>query len=170
MQKFLATCRYVSDEEQFGERDYWLPPELFEESNEGDCEDFAIWVWRQLLQMNYEARLVVGTASRYGEGHAWVTFEKDGKFFLLESLSWPVGLMLPRLSAFRYKPTFSVGWDGKNISYYQHKEKKFSGSAWQIAVLCGEWLFFWLKFWIALPLKVLRKYLRRAAGAMSGKI
>jgi hypothetical protein len=43
--------RYVSSalypllrhiEEQFGERDYWQPPEQFEENKMGDCEDLAL--------------------------------------------------------------------------------------------------------------------------------
>lgn len=154
LRRFLAQCKYVSDEKQFGKKDYWQAPELFEESKKGDCEDFALWSWRQLLQMNYPARFVLGSAGRYGDGHAWVTFEKDGKSFLLEPLSWQFGLTLPRLSIFRYKPKFSVGWDGKSVSYYEHEDRKFSGSLYQIFLLCVEWLFFWTSFWLTLPLKI----------------
>lgn len=135
LRRFLAHCEYVSDKEQFGKRDHWQAPELFEESKKGDCEDFALWSWRQLLEMNYAARFVVGRAGRYGDGHAWVTFEKDGKHYLLESLGWAFGLTLPRLSVIRYKPKFSVGWDGKNVSYFEHEDKKFAGSFWQIILL-----------------------------------
>ena len=35
LRRFLAGCKYVSDEEQFGERDYWQPPEQFEPEQEG---------------------------------------------------------------------------------------------------------------------------------------
>jgi hypothetical protein len=84
LRSFLSKCKYVSDKEQFGEEDYWQPPDKFEELKKGDCEDFALWTWRQLIHMNYPARFVMGTASRYGDGHAWITFEKDGKAFLLE--------------------------------------------------------------------------------------
>jgi predicted transglutaminase-like cysteine proteinase len=69
----------MSNQEQFGERDYWQPPERFEESKKGDCEDFALWAWRQVLHRKYHARFALGSASRHGDGHAWVTFEKDGK-------------------------------------------------------------------------------------------
>ena len=41
MRKFLCTCSGVSDEEQFGKRDYWQPPENFEQTRKGDCDDFA---------------------------------------------------------------------------------------------------------------------------------
>jgi hypothetical protein len=147
----------VSDQDQFGEEDYWQLPEQFEESKKGDCEDFALWAWRQLLQMNYDARFALGTAGRYGDGHAWVTFAKDGKYFLLEPLSWPVGLTLPRLSILRYKPKFSIAWDGKKVSYYAHEDKKLDASMTQIGLLCGEWLVFWMAFWARLPLKILKR-------------
>jgi len=95
MRRFLWGCKYVSDQEQFGQKDYWQPPEQFEESKKGDCEDFALWAWRQLLQMGYDSRFVAGRSGRYAEGHAWVTFEKDGKYYLLEPLGAAVGLKLP---------------------------------------------------------------------------
>ena len=43
LRKFLLTCRYISDQEQFGKSEYWLPPEQFETSKRGDCEDFALY-------------------------------------------------------------------------------------------------------------------------------
>jgi hypothetical protein len=150
LHRFLAGCTYVSDEEQFGERDYWQPPEQFEESKKGDCEDFALWAWRQLLHMEYPARFAVGSASRYGDGHAWVTFQKDGKTYLLESLSWPVGLRLPRLSVLRYRPKFSMSWDGTKISYFEHAERKNNWTITAIAALIWEWLAFWVSFLLRL--------------------
>lgn len=161
LRRFLSSCNYVSDQEQFGEKDYWQPPEQFEQTKKGDCEDYALWAWRQLLQMNYRARFVMGAAGRYGEGHAWVTFEKDGKAFLLEPLGWPAGLSLPRLSIIRYKPKFSVALDGDKVSYYEHEEKRFQGSLRQIVSMIFEWLFFWFRFWITFPLKVARRFILR---------
>src|SRR5262250_3356035 len=72
LRTYLCHCRYVSDEEQFGRRDFWMPPEEFERSRKGDCEDFALYAWRQLLSLGYSARFVVGSHGRYSEGHAWV--------------------------------------------------------------------------------------------------
>ena len=150
VRRFLAICTYVSDQEQFGQRDYWQPPEQFEENKKGDCEDFALWCWRQLLNMNYSSRFVVGTAGRYGECHAWVTFQRDGKTYLLESLSWPIGLTLPRLSILRYHPQYSMDWNGTTISYYKHDDRKFNGSIGTIAPLVVEWMFLWSSFWLRL--------------------
>jgi Bacterial transglutaminase-like cysteine proteinase BTLCP len=146
MRRFLAGCSYVSDQKQFGQKDYWQPPELFEESKKGDCEDFALWCWRQLLEMNYSSRFVLGTAGRYGEGHAWVTFQSDGKTYLLEALSWPVGLKMPRLSTLRYHPNYSMEWNDGNVSYYKHEDRKFSGSLRTILPLVGEWISLWVSF------------------------
>lgn len=147
---FLSSCKYVSDAEQFGREDYWQPPEEFEKNKKGDCEDFALWSWRQLLEMKYPARFVIGRATRYGDGHAWVTFEKEGKHFLLESLSWPIGLKLPRISTLRYKPRYSVSWDGQRVSYFEHQETKFNGSLQQVVFLVSEWVVLWAKFWARL--------------------
>lgn len=147
LRRFLSTCKYVSDKEQFAEEDYWQPPDNFEQSRKGDCEDFALWTWRQLIHMNCPARFVLGTPGRYGDGHAWITFEKDGKAFLLEPLSWPVGLRLPRLSVIRYKPKFSMAWDGENISFYAHVDRTFDASPARVTVLVFEWLTFWIHFW-----------------------
>ena len=156
MRRFLANCTYISDEKQFGTMDYWQPPEQFEESRKGDCEDFALWCWRQLAHMNYPARFVVGTAGRYGGGHAWVTFQKDGKTFLLEPLNSPGGMKTPRLSTLRYHPKFSISWDGKTISYYSHVDEHFSGAPRGLGRLIAEWLFIWTAVWVRLIAKLLK--------------
>lgn len=108
LRRFLSECKYVSDEEQFQRKDYWMPPEEFEKRKQGDCDDFALWTWRQLLGMGYKARYVVGRAGKYGDGHAWVTIERDGKHFIVEPLAWFAGDFLPRLSVARYEPEGSV--------------------------------------------------------------
>ncbi len=168
IQHFLSKCKYVSDEEQFGSKDYWQPPEDFESSQKGDCEDFALWVWRQMLHLNYPARFVLGTAGRYGAGHAWVSFQRDGHTFLLEALSWPVGLKLPRLSFVRYKPKFSISWDGEKISYFEHEDRKIAWTFRLAAQLVGEWLIFWTSFWIiGVPKLIIRKLSPRRCGQNS---
>ncbi len=165
---FLSKCRYVSDKEQFDRKDYWMPPEEFEVSKKGDCEDFALWTWRQLLAIGYKARYVVGTAGKYGEGHAWVTIEKDGKHFLVESMAHYVGAKLPRLSVVRYFPSGSVEWDGKKLHYFMHSKPDFNLPIKIIPALVCEWLFFWSLFWLRfflppclLPYYLIRKLIRK---------
>ena len=168
LREFLDECSYVSDMEQFNMKDYWMPPEDFEKSRKGDCEDFALWTWRQLMGMGYKARFVVGRAGKYGEGHAWVTMEKDGKQFLVEALASEFGDTLPRLSVVRYEPEGSVEWDGKNVHYYMHEKRRFTLPVHKIPILVIEWLLFWLPIWILsfiylllLPYFFIKKLIKR---------
>jgi len=106
--------------------------------------------------MNYSAKLVIGTAGRYGAGHAWVTFEKDSQTFLLEPQMWPLGLTMPRISTLRYHPKFSMSWNGKTVSYYSHEDRKASVSLQVAAPLVGEWIFLWASFWLRLIVAFVR--------------
>jgi hypothetical protein len=147
LRKFLAGCKPVSDQELFGKRDYWQPPEEFEKRKKGDCEDFALWTWRQLLMMGYDARFIGGSCGRYGIGHAWVEYFSDGRWYLLEPQLARIGQSMPRLSTIHYQPRFSVSWDGKTLRYYKHN-KMDSRLRWkQLAPLVREYLAFWALFW-----------------------
>jgi len=161
IRRFLMSCETVTDEEQFGKRDYWLPPEEFERCKKGDCDDFALWTWRQLLSMGYDARIVFGRAGRYGTGHAWVMYFEKGKCFLVEPTFRVVGETMPRLSTIKYKPSFSVAWDGKSLSYYAHKDRSFQPPWAQLPRLVCEWLCFWGWFW----LRVIPRFHRIVANA-----
>lgn len=168
LRRFLSQCKYVSDEEQFERSDYWMPPEEFEKKKMGDCDDLALWTWRQLLGMGYKARFVIGRAGRYGAGHAWVTIERDGRHFIVEPMAWPVGDTLPRLSVIRYEPAGSVEWDGSRLRYFIHEKPDSSLPASEFFLLVGEWLWFWTRFWLRfvgrvclLPFFVLRKRLKK---------
>ena len=145
VRRFLQTCRYMSDQVQFGRRDYWMPPEEFERRRRGDCEDFALWTWRQLMRLGYSARFVCGHGGRYGEGHAWVTFELDGRTFIVESLAAPFGPTFPRLSTLRYRPRISVSWDGCALRYYEHKPAANQVSFVDVVPHIPKWVAFWFR-------------------------
>lgn len=174
VRNFLSKCKYVSDKELFGRDEYWQPPDQFEEIKKGDCEDFAFWTWRQLMAMGYEARVVFGRHGRYGEGHAWVEFLRDGTWFLLEPLAWPFGERLPRLNTLRYHPRFSISWNEEKISYFAHEERSYQPSVRDLAILAPEYVALWGKLWLlAIPkiplmlwrlLKRLSKGIRWRAG------
>ena len=96
--RWLRKCEYVSDVRLFGHSDYWQHPIGFEELKRGDCEDHALWAWRKLLELGYDAELVVGrhVTAEYGEHHAWVAFARDGEYFVLESVDKSKhGMVLP---------------------------------------------------------------------------
>lgn len=151
VRRFLVGCQSVSDEEQFGKRDYWQPPEDFEKTKKGDCDDFALWTWRELTGMGYDARFVCGPHGRYGTGHAWVEYFQDGKCFLVEPQLGKIGDSMPRLSTLRYSPKLSVSWDGKELKYYAHKDPDSQLSLRVLAPLVMEYLLFWAWFWLRNP-------------------
>jgi len=155
IRQFLKRCKAVSDQELFGKRDYWQPPEDFERLRKGDCDDFALWTWRQFLSLGYDARFVGGEAGRYGAGHAWVTFFQDGKCFLVEPMLRGAGETFPRLSTVKYKPQYSVAWDGRSLSYYEHRNLPIHLRFWSETLpLAVEWMFFWTWVWLRLLLRL----------------
>ncbi len=143
---FLRTCRYVSDREQFGVRDHWAPPEQFEKTRRGDCDDFALWTWRQLLGLGYNARFVGGRSGRYGEGHAWVTFRDGDRVFVVEPLlAWRP--KFPRLLTLRYKPSISVEIVDSQVKFFEHSKPKGEPPFRVVAPLVGELLVYELRLW-----------------------
>ena len=177
IREFLASCRYVSDEEQFGKKDYWQPPEEFERTKQGDCDCFALWTWREFLALGYEARFVLGQAGRYRQGHAWVQFWKGGKVFVVEPTAARLGNTIPRLSTLRYRPRFSVAWDGTDLSFYSHQPNGLEPPIRQLIAFVPDWLIFWGWAWTVFlaksPLRLARglsRLLRRSriSGSTAG--
>ena len=125
IRKFLAGCCYVSDMDQFGQNDYWQPPEDFERSKRGDCDDFALWAWRQIISLGYRVRYVVGLYEGPGTCHAWVTYQDGNSWYLLEPLSALARMIISRLSVIRHQPWVSVEWSGNKMLYFEHDEKVY---------------------------------------------
>ena len=147
---FLSTCRYVSDQEQFGVRDHWMSPQAFEQARQGDCDDFALWTCRQLLALGYNARFVVGSAGRYGECHAWVSFRDQDKIFILESVA-PGRRTFPRLDTLRYRPWVSVEVTGSQVKFFEHPRRSGEPPLGVIAPLVPEWLLSRVRYWLLKP-------------------
>jgi len=168
VRQFLRGCRGVSDEELFGKENYWQPPEEFEKRKAGDCEDFSLWTWRQLLSMGLDARVVFGRHGRYGIGHAWVMFFQDGKCFLVEPQARGLGLRLPRLSTLHYEPEVSVAWNGKGLKYYAHKDRSVHHLPWKLLIsLIPEWTSIWGLYWLRVAVRLpLRLFKVRRTTAM----
>ena len=164
---FLVTCRYVSDREQFGVRDHWMPPEEFERTRRGDCDDFALWTWRQLLDLGYDARFVTGSAGRYGTGHAWVSVRVHDQNFIVEP-QLARRRTFPRLSTLRYRPSVSVEVTGSHVKYFEHTKCALEPPFSTMVPLIPEWLLFQLRYWLRVltrlvlwPFLALRRHYRR---------
>jgi hypothetical protein len=154
---FLSNCRYVSDREQFGVRDHWVPPEQFEQTRRGDCDDFALWTWRQLLGLGYSARFVTGLAGRYGAGHAWVSFHVHDQTFIVEPLL-ARHREFPRLETLRYRPIVSVEIADSGVKFFEHTNRVFAPPFRVVAPLVPEWILFRLGILIRLFLRPVRPF------------
>jgi Bacterial transglutaminase-like cysteine proteinase BTLCP len=166
---FLSTCRYVSDWEQFGLKDHWMAPEEFEKTRRGDCDDFALWTWRQLLGLGYDARFVVGGAGRYGAGHAWVSYRVHDQIFIMESLLSRYK-KFPRLETLRYRPSISVEASGSQTKFFEHQKRTLEPPLRIIVPLVFEWVVFQIRAlsgWLLRPSYVVRRLYRRISGKPS---
>ena len=112
---WLQSCEYVTDLEQFNQRDFWQHPRAFEQLRRGDCEDFALWTWRKLVEIGFEAEFHVGRlicdAEPDGDRqHAWVVYRVEGVAFLFEPAARTPSRMIRLLDEAmdEYVPHFAV--------------------------------------------------------------
>lgn len=114
---WLNGCRYQSDQRLFGTADYWQTPESTERRRAGDCEDFALWAWVQLLRLGMRARFVVGGLYADEVNHAWVQIHERGRVGVFECTPCDPNVVIAADSATEYRPVLSV--DG-TLRCYRH--------------------------------------------------
>jgi hypothetical protein len=125
---WLSECEYASDLHLFQERDFWQHPRTFEHLRRGDCEDFALWAWRKLLELGYDADLVAGRKLNpdhedRGVGqqgrHCWVMFRNEGTVYVYEPVLGSRSSAVQPLDHVRsrYIPEFGVGRDRKTFAF-----------------------------------------------------
>ena len=111
---WLGTCEYATDLEQFHELDLWQEPCAFEARQRGDCEDFALWTWRKLIEIGLEAEFFVGRVvcgqPAAARQHAWVVYRQGGDVCLFEPAAREPQRMIRPWSAVKddYAPHFAV--------------------------------------------------------------
>jgi hypothetical protein len=112
---WLATCEYASDIDQFHEPDLWQEPCAFEQRQCGDCEDFALWTWRKLIEIGIEAEFFVGRIigaddPSVDRQHAWVVYRQNGDAFLFEPAARDADRMIQPWSIVKdaYVPHFAI--------------------------------------------------------------
>ena len=96
---WLADCEYARDQDLFHEPDFWQHPKTFEHLRKGDCEDFALWAWRKLIELGCDARFFIGEwrpedPPRHA-WHAWVVFNHHNRQMLLEPQESRDKMVLP---------------------------------------------------------------------------
>ncbi len=119
---WLAQCQYETDASLFRESDYWQHPHTFEQLRRGDCEDFALWAWRKLVELGIDADLVIGRRVPPGaenSRHAWIQFRDGSDEFLFEPVFRDRALAVRRVSTVRaaYIPEFGVDRDRKRFLF-----------------------------------------------------
>lgn len=111
--EWLAGCDYATDHHLFQEADFWQHPRTFEHLRRGDCEDFALWAWRKMVELGMDADLVIGRRVPPGaenSRHAWILFRDGSDEFLFEPVRAEHGDAVRPVSAVRteYIPEFGV--------------------------------------------------------------
>lgn len=88
-----------------------MPPSITEKTRTGDCKDKALWL---ISRMNdSSARFVIGKAtSRSRISHAWVMWENEGRWWVLDCTNNSKPIPADRLGRNRYIPLYSYGKDG----------------------------------------------------------
>ena len=136
--EWLHGCEYVTDIDQFNERDLWQHPGAFERVRRGDCEDFALWAWRKLAEIGIEAEFCVGSVCCGGEPaivrqHAWVVYRVNRTDFLFEPAARTRERMIRPLAEAQdeYVPHFAVdrrlstsAFVGCILDSYRDKERR----------------------------------------------
>lgn len=120
--EWLTGCRYADDTILLDEHDYWQHPCTFEVVRSGDCEDYALWAWRKLVEARYDADFVVGMHRRTDgvEGrHAWVTFREGDAEYVLDGVQRSVEaiIRLRAAAADEYTPQVGVTRTGVRFAY-----------------------------------------------------
>jgi hypothetical protein len=124
---WLLECEYVQDPELFHEPDFWQHPRTFERLRRGDCEDHALWAWRKLIELGYDAELVSGRflpwqpgVSGQECGHAWVIFRRDEERYLFETTSKDRSRVIRPLAdaAAGYRPEYGVDRSKQRFAFY----------------------------------------------------
>jgi hypothetical protein len=123
MHTWLSACRYVHDHVQFCAPDYWQHPQKFEHLRAGDCEDYALWAWRKLVELQYDAEFMVGYVAIGESGfgrHAWIVYQHDGVRYLYEPTRTTLDDAVRRFADVHaeYVPEFGVGRDLQRFTYH----------------------------------------------------
>jgi len=106
MQTLASRLKYKTDKNQFkGMADVWQTSKQAYYWLRGDCEDHAILLADWLIEMGYDARVVLGKHKK--NGHAWVVLFYGQKTYIIEATNkqnrrtYPLANKLPN-----YKPAF----------------------------------------------------------------
>lgn len=105
--RFLNDWQYRTDDQNYGQRDYWATPLEFL-GRSGDCEDYAITKYVSLRQLGFPAehlRVVVVRDVLRDLAHAVLAVYLDDQVYILDNLTKAV---LPQERVTQYVPYYSI--------------------------------------------------------------
>lgn len=131
IREWLSHCNYLSDEALFNESDFWQHPSTFERLRAGDCEDFAIWAWRKMLELGMDVDLITGYCVENGNlsgRHAWLVYRELGCEYLFEPTRGAMERAVRPLEVVKreYLPEFGVDRHATRFTFagYLEVQKK----------------------------------------------
>ena len=112
---YLNQIRFVSDNNNYGQNDYWATPVEFLAKG-GDCEDYAVAKYISLRALGFskdELRLVIVNDKIMRAPHAMLAVYEDGKANILDNQN-PAVMNSAQIT--RYAPVYSIS----QASWWRH--------------------------------------------------
>ena len=94
------TFTFKTDEELFGEMDYWQAPEEFLARRAGDCEDYALFAQAVLRKQGIESH-VLSVFGEEGYAHTVCVFRQSGRYQVINQ---------DRVQAYGAKTLETLAW------------------------------------------------------------
>ncbi|MBF0383350.1 MAG: transglutaminase-like cysteine peptidase [Magnetococcales bacterium] len=116
---FVNKAKYVTDQKNWGVKDYWESPGEFL-NKFGDCEDFSIIKYLSLKKVGFTAkqlRIVAVTDSNLKIGHSILAVYLEDRILILDN---QIKQVVDHSSVHHYKPVYSIN---ENF-WWRHSEKK----------------------------------------------
>ncbi|MCC4798358.1 transglutaminase domain-containing protein [Enterovibrio norvegicus] len=125
--------KYQYDHEQYkGNMEVWQSSKQSYFYPSGDCEDHAILLADWLIELGYDARVVIGDYD--GGGHAWVVMFYKGKEYVLEATQksgfgrqYPLASTLPK-----YHPTAMFNREHYWVNQGSALTTNYASSSWRL--------------------------------------
>jgi len=119
--QFVTTVRFISDQNNYGMKDYWATPREFFRRG-GDCEDFAIAKYLSLLHLGWRAqdlRLLVGYDMREASDHALLLARVKGRWYVLDNLTNKIAMQRERG---QFTPYYALSY--RSVVWWDYREHK----------------------------------------------
>jgi hypothetical protein len=139
IEEFLRGCTYVDSPSRAN--DWTKLTAEFESTRVGNCLDHSLWAWRKMIELGYDAELVIGLSHPNRQAvrrHAWVAFHTETEHVYIETTEKRPDVIMFRVvepDVDEYWPEVGVRHDCQRVGYngmIRHHKLK-TGARWQDA-------------------------------------